>query len=619
MLLTLIPPASYPIPLELISHNFPPPLNTKTKFHSRVLAFSRVNRSLEQLGIRLPCFLAAERTNWLSLAIKEVSFNLDSETIEVYFIDGSTEKWDFEEPIRDEVIEKVNYPSEEFVVESSSEPEEVRWEKSKVHQLEEEIRRSSEDKGKGKVKESVLDRLISISKELRSAFEDLGITHPFSFDSEDYTKIIELSAKPTISLPTAWNIDIPSSISTSETENRDSNSLLLDLSARRMEEKRISDSAASLASQPASPPSDVSSEEEDRTIPSRGQFTNRRRPTSLSSSSRIDEPHDILSFIHLLTTTRQHLINLFSSSIIPILKKRLPPTYSLWAASNGVKCLRSKALIRGAKVAKMILDLLDDDGETYDVSEGEEEERDSDEETDDDQEVLDATLFWWESNGGKRKETEEEKRERRLQSNFFLEVFDDLTLRIWCEKALERGNAAVKMKKEGGSQPNWIGSVSSWDISRALPSSLRNKPKSSKSRRKNLTLNNTQTKAHNILRQILSNSSPSKIKYDNSSGEDTDTEESHHHFDSIIYFYPQNTMNEELLPPRLPKSLLGESKISLGKELSSMRNLIKTDFDTIAGLQKKMVELENFIELGYLDWEETLHENDGKSASILFD
>ncbi|GAA5835659.1 hypothetical protein JCM11251_002987 [Rhodosporidiobolus azoricus] len=614
MRLTLRPSSSYLIPPTLQSHlvplpTLPPPSKLKTPN-----AFLKARRRLSELGLVLPHVLAADRSLWWQFAIREVEWDLEDEQVVVSFRDGSEERWDLGEN---------DIKSCELIEDSS---EEVG---GKI------------ESGGGNVKDGrrspwtpslVLAQLRQLCVELRSAYEDVGtaqdpLAPDFSGES-DYLELMKLSADPKRCIPIEWS-DAQKLYEYVHDVNGE-------LSGENEEEG------------PPTRPSQSEAKGDDEEDPFRftGQFVSRRRPRQLDSSLRVEGGiatrirHDYLSLIHLLNQVRQYLADLFSLTVIPKLRHILPPTYSLWAVDGAIVWTRRQAVESSADVAQLILDLLDDDGdELSDFGSDDQLEPDiavfdgiANYEPDD---LLQArfSLNWHDQ-------------EKRRQDNPLFALKDDYQLRCWCESALYR-RRETKNKEWAASpgKPAWSRPIEPWSVALSVEGgSDLDEPRSGNGgmggrkrggfrgigglpaslQPKTLTTPPTSPPggdldtAYDEDDEFPGEIAVPELEASTSSGEETDEEEydaslSRVRSRSTAFFYPEDLVDEHFLPVRLPKEVVMSRK-DRGREMEKRRAELHEKLDEVAGLQKKLHDLQHFVTEEAGNWEDA-RESERKEKS----
>lgn len=441
MRLTLVPPSAYPVPPLLQSHVLDPPTLPPPRSLRTPPAWVKAKKALNEVGLQLPSYLAADRALWWQVAVTEVEWNLEEEEIVVKFVDGAEERW---------ALDGGRTLSNELVIDSEV-ADGVTATPPAPTQPQPKSRWSPRN---------VLARLRDLSHELRSAYEDLGTSSahdplaPDISSESDYLLLMQLSAKPAQQVPFEW-ADAQTLYEYAMEGLIDEDELDADEGVAK---KRPSSDG------PSQPGSDgVDSPSRD----SHGKFHSRRRPTRTKASASGEAsagrpPHDHLSTIHLLSTIRTFLLDLFAHIIIPHLQQTMPPTYTLWTADAAIVWCRREAVKEGAQVADLILELLDDDGDAFDAAHDD----DKDEKMDDIF-VEDDAVFLYGEAGVAREQAEEEAKQERLATNPLRSMRDDFALRSWCESALDRHRAMDDLEwDEVTGKPLWIKPVASWDVSK---------------------------------------------------------------------------------------------------------------------------------------------------------
>lgn len=622
MLLTLLPPPSYPIPDTLQTHTLrPPSLPRGVKIPA---PYIRAKRSLQDVGIVMPANLCADRAVWWSLAIEEVTWDLESETVEVRFVDGSEERWELDPAIK----------SSGFVEDSEEEdtPDEA--------EMDVDVSASSSDAsgspattgGKGKSPEprrsstSVVERLRTLCIQLRDAYEDIGLGAIPINDEQDYLRLLHMAADPSVRAPAEWTnqslFDFHMRGSSDdecaiETDDSDDEVLVSARVARATTPGLEVDEAGDIHVGPA-PTSSPSK----KSPTFRGQFKSRRRPlsldpvasTSTSLPTQPPAPHDYLSFVALLSTVRHTLLDLFSSKIIPKLKERLDtPTYALWAVGNAARWCRRQAILTGGEVARDMMQLLDDDGVTFDASDDDDEDDELEEGEDEDEWALRRGA------GGSSPESAGGRRERRLRRNVMYDVMDDYALRMWCEKAQVRAHGMSEDDELQGwsfdrgddliasvGAPKFVDGVQPWEVSKPYPTLVGFQPASRIG---------TQSKKKVTLESLAAalDSSPTKSTLPPTNGDSsaaradalrdlyfggpgtdaspplTDCDDDDYFEPGSAqapeFFCPEDTLGEAFLPPKLPRTLVdAEPFLPLGRDMAKMRERVHEGLNEIAGV-----------------------------------
>ncbi|BGP70388.1 hypothetical protein NBRC10513v2_003747 [Rhodotorula toruloides] len=612
MRLTLVPPSAYPVPPLLQLHVLDPPTLPPPRSLRTPPAWVKAKKALNEVGLQLPSYLAADRALWWQVAVIEVEWNLEEEEIVVKFVDGAEERWE---------LGGGRSLSNELVVDSEVE-DGVTTTPPAPNEPQPESRWSPRN---------VLARLRDLSHELRSAYEDLGTSSahdplaPDISSESDYLLLMQLSAKPAQQVPFEW--------SDAQTLYEYAMEGLIDEDELDADEGVAKKRASSKG--PSQPGSDgVDSPSRD----SHGKFHSRRRPSRTKASVKGEAsagrpPYDHLSMIHLLSTIRTFLLDLFAHTIIPHLQQTTPPTYSLWAADAAIVWCRREAVKKGAQVADLILELLDDDGDAFDAALDD----DRDEKMDDIF-VEDDAVFLHGKAGVAREQAEEEAKQERLATNPLRSMMDDFALRSWCESALDRHRAMDDLEwDEVTGKPLWIKPVASWDVSKPADgeasdledntggSSFGFGGGSALSRRFAGTYPSPPTSPPLVddipvlprphLRSFSTSPDPDATDEEDAASEPdffaSSTSANQHRPE---FFRPEDLVGEQFLPPKLPKELL-VAMGDRGPEMEVQRRSVVELLNEIAGLQKNIYELQQFVSKEAGVWEEArAEERKGKTA-----
>ncbi|CDR46820.1 RHTO0S13e02212g1_1 [Rhodotorula toruloides] len=605
MRLTLVPPSAYPVPPLLQSHVLDPPTLPPPRSLRTPPAWVKAKKALNEVGLQLPSYLAADRALWWQVAVTEVEWNLEEEEIVVKFVDGAEERW---------ALDGGRTLSNELVIDSEV-ADGVTATPPAPTQPQPKSRWSPRN---------VLARLRDLSHELRSAYEDLGTSSahdplaPDISSESDYLLLMQLSAKPAQQVPFEW-ADAQTLYEYAMEGLIDEDELDADEGVAK---KRPSSDG------PSQPGSDgVDSPSRD----SHGKFHSRRRPTRTKASASGEAsagrpPHDHLSTIHLLSTIRTFLLDLFAHIIIPHLQQTMPPTYTLWTADAAIVWCRREAVKEGAQVADLILELLDDDGDAFDAAHDD----DKDEKMDDIF-VEDDAVFLYGEAGVAREQAEEEAKQERLATNPLRSMRDDFALRSWCESALDRHRAMDDLEwDEVTGKPLWIKPVASWDVSKPADgegSDLEDSAgglsfgfggASASSRRFAGSYPSPPTSPP-LVDDIPVLPRPHFRSFSTSPDSDaTDEEDAASEPDFFAsstsadqyrpeFFRPEDLVGEQFLPPKLPKELLVATG-DRGPEMEVQRR-------SVVELQKKIYELQQFVSKEAGVWEEArAEERKGKPA-----
>lgn len=590
MRLTLIPPSAYPVPPLLQSHILDPPTLPPPRTLRTPPAWVKAKKALNELGLQLPSYLAADRALWWQVAVSEVEWNLEEEEVVVKFVDGSEERWamDGERSLSNELI--VDSEVDEELAPNPPAPSEPRAESRWSPR-------------------NVLARLRELSHELRSAYEDLGTASahdPLAPDistESDYLLLMQLSAKPAQQVPFEWS-DAQTLYEYAMEGLVDEDELDADAGLAK---KRASSSEAG-PSQPASDGAEGPSRD------SHGRFHSRRRPKHTKASSGREssagrQPHDHLSMVHLLWTIRTFLLDLFAHCIIPRLQHTMPPTYSLWAADAAIVWCRREAVKKGAQVADLILELLDDDGDAFDAA------------LDDDKDELMEDIFVEDDAAflyGKagvlqkvgREQAEEDAKQERLATNPLQSMLDDFALRSWCESALDRHRAMDDLEwDEVTGKPLWVKPVAPWDVSKLVDGAVSDLEDGGSVGSQWFGLGGGSASTHRfagtypspptsppLVDDIPVLARPHFRSFSTSPDPDaTDYEDARSDWDAFPsstssahqyrpeFFRPEDLVGEQFLPPKMPKELLvatGER----GPEMEVQRRSVVELLNEIAGV-----------------------------------
>ncbi|BGP16054.1 hypothetical protein JCM10213_006810 [Rhodosporidiobolus nylandii] len=613
MLLTLHTSSAYPIPPVLETHDLPQPTLPTPRELKVPLAYTKAKRALSDVGLQLPHFLAADRALWWHFAVKEIVWDLEEEQVEVTFLDGSEERWELGGADGTKSVDIITDSLEEAEA-SGPEAEERSLPAA----------RKVDGGARGPwAPSTVLEQLHRFCVELRSAYEDLGTSRsqealaPDISTDSDFQQLMLLAADPGRELPFEWT---------------DAKSLYEYAMKGVSEEEDGKERETDEPSQTAP------------TVPSSGEFVSRRRPRRLSETS-VDKaarvPHDFLSLIDLLSRVRQYLADLFSHTILPKLREELPPTYSLWAADSAIIYCRREAVKRSGEAAQLILDLLDDEGDELEDSQQDQLEPDIAVFSDSSSMDLDfdgggdsygiVTRDGGEGGGGLYSHwLLEEKRQKYLSDNPLAALKDDFAIRCWCEQALERARELARDEWLTPSTKPAMAPVSPWPVSLPVDGdeSDFDEPSVSGKRRsrprafdvplsaKPKTLTGAYASPPTsppgddddpfsalALVPALEPSSGDSDETDADVDEPMDDPPLSLRMYSPAFFYPENLVKEKLLPPRLPKEVVIANK-DRGKEMERQRRDLHDKLNEVAGLQKKLFELQRFVENETDTWEE---------------
>ncbi|GAA5901529.1 hypothetical protein JCM6882_006305 [Rhodosporidiobolus microsporus] len=603
MKLTLRPSPSYPVPPTLQTHEVSPPTLPPPSELRTPNAFLKARRRLGELGLVLPHYLAADRALWWQFAVREVEWDLEDEEVGVRFRDGSEERWELgvdEGAKSSEMIEDSNDEAGNAV-------------KSGGGNVLGPGRRSPWTPS------LVLSRLRELSVELRSAFEDVGMAaaqDPLAPDlssESDYRELMKLSADPSREVPKGWS----------------------DAQALYEYANGVGDDEAALQEKKRSArPSQALDELDEDDDPRRfvGQFESRKRPQRLPAATREDDrsstraPHDYLSLVHLLTRIREYLADLFSLTILPKLREILPPTYSLWAVDGAIIWTRRQAIEASAEVAQLILGLVDDDGDGTDGYTSSEPE---------DINVFDGIVIHEPDDllhGGRYTLGWHNDEKNRLDNPLHA-LKDDYQLRCWCETALERRREAQRDDwASAPGKPTWSRPIEPWSVTASVEGgSDLDEPRTGLNGRKRARIRGFSGVPVSMQPKTLTTPPTSppggeievedddddeldsalvvpELEASTSSGEETDEDE----YDapslrvksrSAAFFYPEDLVDEQLLPARLPKEVVMAKK-ERSREMEKQRAELHEKLNEVAGLQKKLHDLHAFVTEETGTWED---------------
>lgn len=583
MQLTLVPPSAYPVPQALHTHELRPPTFRPRRASKVPEPWQRARRALASVDLRQPDPLAADASAWWQFAVQAVEWNLELDEVIVTLVDGSHETWD--------LSPQMHPRSSPMVIDSDSEdaPGSPDLTLSSPPPTGTDLPRSSRWHP-----DAVSARLRDFAIKLRSAYEDLGtaaVSDPAAPDissENDFRLLMLLAADPSRPVPYEWSdaqtMYEYAMMGVDEDERESSGPGTGQARSWRDELRRPSQGRRLDVDDPA----------ESDSLEYTGQFRSRRRNTA--KNTRKDpgsRAYDYLSVIELLSQIRTYLCELFPATIIPVLRERLPPTYTLWAADGAIVWCRREAIGKARDAADSITELLDDDGDHFDctsktaspVRSGRSYTLTHDiiVETDDFDMLSDSS--------GTDEWQAEERRQDRLVHNPLRLLRDDYELRRWCTGANERARMLEMADTESDfvSSPDWLHPVPSLDVARAF------EPDSSESER-----HRRRRRRLRLSRADPSSSPPSSPPGGDSlpglsrSDSETETSDLDELADEDIrvnarrlsddFFYPPDPIGEELLPRRLPKELV-ERNLQRGPELEEHREQLHHTLNQIAGVR----------------------------------
>ncbi|GAA6050202.1 hypothetical protein JCM3770_000451 [Rhodotorula araucariae] len=622
MYLNLVPPLSLPIPPAFQSYVVPVPHLPPPDELRRPDAYTKARKALAEVGLSAPNLLAFDRALWWQLVLRSVTWNLEDEVVVVTFVDGSEERWDLginsDERSEDLVDDSLDSTSTSGSVREAGAGEAAATETSRH--------------AAPWASSSVLARLRELCNDLRSAYEDVGMAHvhdPFAPEittASDWAMLQRLSADPKLPVPFEW--------SDAQT--------LYEYGMDGIDTEVASPAAPEEgdASAPIGRPSQMElADDECDPDKYRGEFKPRYRARRTKASFAFPgshQPHDYLSTIHLLSRVRAYLADLVARTVVRRLRELLPANYSLWAATGAIAWCRRDAVRRGGDVAQLLIELLDDDGETFDADSASADSQqdilvggENDVRFDDPFAIVmpdsvDGGLY-----GQLAEWRAEEKRQQRLAENVLVDMRDDFELRCWCETALERARDLEQRDwATEGDEPRWIDPVKAFEVSRSslasesdldepraksgfvIPRVLRPRVTEDCTSPPTSPPLETDDYLAAIRTRASLASSPTPADSDVTTEDDDDELELGGRRGSVRryspeFFCPEGLLDEQFLPARLPKTLVLPSA-ARGREMEVQRAQVHHLLNVINGLQIKIVELQAFVAEETQRWEESL-------------
>ncbi|KAM0755683.1 hypothetical protein T439DRAFT_320390 [Meredithblackwellia eburnea MCA 4105] len=317
-------------------------------------------------------------------------------------------------------------------------------------------------------------------------------------------------------------------------------------------------------------------------------------------------------------------MNTFSRQLIPALKKRIPPTYSIWAANNFEKSCLSDAIRKSAEVARTFEALLADSGDVFDSSGEEDDDEDeliwSDDDIEDEvhnilpssddflgeePDEVDKELGWLLDSS---QESADTSRAKRLKRNVLFEMMDDLPLRTWCEMAKDKEK---DLEQVGDDVPGGLAMftdvpISPWPVHKPFTAADAASLKSMAKKSQKVKLRagvGLVIHVHNSDSGSSDDAEHAPYSDDSTSSAVTSPTTFRN---SSTYFYPEDPIGENLVPFRLPNSLLNPSSSST---MEKMRLHAIVALNQVAGLQLKIKHLREFVE-EQMNGREAMHESD---------
>ncbi|GAA6063131.1 hypothetical protein JCM10212_002334 [Sporobolomyces blumeae] len=610
MRLTLKPTASYPVPSAFHSHELPTPKLPPARLLKVPKAYLDVKQLLVEHELAIHSILAADKAMWLQIIVDEVVWDLEDEEVVVTFVDRTEARWDLGSNKSCETFE-----------DSEQEGADVQVGRGRATTS---TASTSQACASPYSDVGVLSRLETLSIELRSAYEDIttsSVLHsgpPLFANEQAFEMIMSLAANPAREVPPAWfpqtwsepGYQLPSSARTGD--------ILVD------EGKTL-------------PPSQFDADTSSPTQPRTGRFISRRRPTRLSSSSGPtlhpvqaaragSTPHDFLSLIHLLSTIRSYLADLFALTVIPKLKASMASTYSIWAIEGAIAWCRRRAIEASAEAGELVLDLLNHDLDAPFETDSETSGVDYDSSMDCGSGSVETG--WGivireedESDGDSDDWSRFIGRAKARDDNPLASMRNDSKLRCWAEDAIERDKALLRKewltKKV---EPNWIAKPGPWEVSmpavdegseaddaQAKTTGLARfkSPWSAFSKPRTLAPEPpTSPPEAEVADEPPSTGSRSVPSNWSSAPSDPETEDEDDPTAYSDYFSPEDLVGEGFLPSKLPKTVVTPS-LSRGKSMEQARARLHVKLNEVAGLQKKMYELQEAAAQEQVDWDES--------------
>ncbi|GAA6015108.1 hypothetical protein JCM11491_001666 [Sporobolomyces phaffii] len=602
MQLILKPSSDHPVPSAFHTHSLSPPKLPRARNLKVPAPYTKAKQSLNDLGLYVPSYLTADTALWWQFAIEHVEWNLETREVVVTLTDETEERWSLSQS-RSSTILVDQEDEEDEVGEAGKEAAQAQSPPSTFKS------RWSPD--------AVLARLLSLSIELRSAYEDITTSAyvdpsaPRLATDQDFHVLMSLAADPSLEIPLEW------------TRNQTPDSYFMDEELIDTGYDTDGDSGGT-------------AEGDSGVEPRQGQFKSRRRPLRIDNSHEVApspsipafrrRSHDYLSLIDLLSQIRIYLLELLPATIYPRLKELLSPTYALWMADSAISWCRRHAIEQGCEVGIIILELLEDEPEAIldggNLASVYEDSQDSSEEIDSEQgeeswgiEIRDGARF--------RDEKDSQwdayvRMDKKRSDNPLDSMRDDFQLRCWAEDAIERQRAVEREQwPKKLAAPRWMTAPEPWEVSIPIDteddssefdepfltsSSKKCRPQPSRPRpglasHANHPLASPPRAPQDDPfvsmpdRQLTLSSSPTSSSSELEPQSDPSSEP-----DATTYsdfFYPEDYLGEEFLPPKLPKAVVTASS-SRGKDMERARVLLHAKLNEIAGLEKKLKELYEF-------------------------
>ncbi|KAK4047720.1 hypothetical protein OIV83_005228 [Microbotryomycetes sp. JL201] len=628
MLLTLVPPSSDPIPETLQTHLVSVP---SWPAGARVsAAWNRAASSLQTVGISVPSVMCVDLTSWCAFAVQEVVWDLDSDFVSVQLVDGTEERFTLEcSDVGDHAIK-----SDEMVTTSDDDSMQSRA-STPLHRSDWMHSTSSPQRSHFESmadpfatirprhsrmqdrKHPVRARLLEISRQIREAFED-NTLGPLSIDCEsDHNQLLRMAADATLKIPPSWDGDAQSlfefhmtgsSDGSDREEEDETSSENENAESRSLRQASVEEAQRRRREVTPGTPFDLASPKKLLCMLS-GQLESRRRPRSLAEivGTQGPPPHDYLSFVEVLAKARNTMLDIFALKVCPALKARLKAsTYCEWAAKSAADWCRMRAHKLSGTLANRVSALL----EQEESSEGESNLVDELFTSSDECSKLRSYQPLRSISFGTHNATP--------LRNPLQDMKDDYQLRLWCEQALQRSDTCEVPPRWGQQAavpgftfgaPKFSRAPTPWEVTTTLPAGLgkasglraklQQRLSAKLSRHVGPTSSSPLRTASCLGRRQGRRTAPKSV-YPESSDTESEIE------DVLLplgpaaqspkFFYPEDWLGDALLPSKLPKVLVdSDIQPPLSKDIERSRKTIHMLLNEIAGLQKRIVELMDYI------------------------
>ena len=518
--------------------------------------------------------------------MQEITFDLDACEILVVFIDNTSESFPLEFDESPEI-------SQEYVIETDDEESQK-----------ERMRKKSVEKSRyGKV--TLFARLQELAGELRDAWEDVSILSdengPLVSTKQDFDTLMKLSANPSKEIPRRWKRQI---VSVDANERMEVDTDEQDEGSWELEKLATQNSQLSTRSATSPPPLPDPRKYSGQLVPRRRDNSTSLAnaiPSTSSPSSSYESPnalkptHDVESFLQLLETTRHSLVDLWSNEVLPLLKERSPPNFSLFITTNASKWCKMKAVVERAKLAKMLTELAVDEGNVIDATDSEAEDSSFDESDSElDEDMVDQHHL--------RKMAKDDRESTRWSKNLLFTMRDDYDLLKWCAEA---ESSAREMDYDGPDRAPFT--INPWPIERSYVDKPPPLARSTRSNSSAIRIISSSASTSSLARKssarvLTPPTSPLAEATDDDCS--TDEDDALHFLETDDFIYPPDPLGYKFLPDRLPHSFSTRADDSdLGPEMKLIKIKVLASMAMINGYQKKNLELEEFIAEQTGNWE----------------